>query len=475
MQLDWQQLFGSTSTFGINFGLASPRNAGEFGFEGAASAFGLFEMWVGGRCLTRNQHAHDDRERTHVLWSILEVAEWFASAWPAMMHEVRFPYSIESASDGIDWINRSLTQLRLGEDISDQRLKKRHEWWSRHCLRATGGVALPNVSVRRVWNRVEISWDNQQGVSPRADIVWVEQRGIERCGLEEVANTLRSALIGVGEAIEERERGNAQALVETARALGTSPWEYKAWLGFDDAFKGFKESGRVLRMNNVAVAASGNAGVLTKEDLDTIESSLAGLSGKHCTLDRRVSPVPLTQPWVSGYELAADFREKQGWADDPVPDLGKYLTGKGVKVQEITLSADDIHGLCAYVEPGFAGIWLNRGSRRYGHDWAQQMLLAHELCHLLFDETEDKTLSLLSGPQTDWLVEARANAFAAAVLMPPNGVVAELGSGPIDAAGVKRVMSRFGTGSLATTLHLKNLGHMDDDSQAVVLRELQDA
>jgi len=44
--------------------------------------------------------------------------------------------------------------------------------------------------------------------------------------------------------------------------------------------------------------------------------------------------------------------------------------------------------------------------------------MAHELCHLLFDRWRARRLAVASGPWAPQDIERRANAFAAAFLMP---------------------------------------------------------
>ncbi len=479
MQLDWQQLFGSTRTFAISFGIASPDDAAEYGFDPCSdqAGFGTFELWAGGHCLTRNVHTFDDRQRAYVLWSILEIAEWLADAWPAMFHELRFPYATDSAADAIDWAIRSLEQVRLGEDVSESRLERRHLWWSRHCLRAIAGVALPNVALRRVWNRSEVSWDNRNYASARPDIVWTEQRGNVLVPIEDAASTIRTALVAASEALLQRGRADparASKLREHAQSLGGSPSEYSSWFGFDVNFRAFTPSGGVLRMNEVAVAASGNAALLTLTDLRELESAVSQLRGAASTLERAPCRPPQERPWIAGYELASEFRADHGWHDRPSPDLRTFLAEHHVETREFELSAGDIHGLSVRNDAGLAAVWLNSRSVRFELPWARQMLLAHELCHILYDETGEGTLSLLSGPQTEWSIEARANAFAAALLMPPDGVAREIGDGPVSGEAVKRIMRRFGTGAQATTWHLVNLSYLDDATRVDILRRLDD-
>ena len=52
----------------------------------------------------------------------------------------------------------------------------------------------------------------------------------------------------------------------------------------------------------------------------------------------------------------------------------------------------------------------------------RRFTLAHELCHLLVDRDKGARLAIVSGPWAPLDVERRANAFAAALLMPEAAV-----------------------------------------------------
>jgi len=95
--------------------------------------------------------------------------------------------------------------------------------------------------------------------------------------------------------------------------------------------------------------------------------------------------------------------------------------------------------------------------------------LAAALGHILMDPVPFS----VDGPWEHWPSAARARAFGAMLLMPEGGLRDLLsGKTVIDAADVARVMERFGTGPHATTYHLKNLGFIDEERRAAVLREL---
>jgi Zn-dependent peptidase ImmA (M78 family) len=93
----------------------------------------------------------------------------------------------------------------------------------------------------------------------------------------------------------------------------------------------------------------------------------------------------------------------------------------------------------------------------------ERFTLAHELCHLLLDREWGEEVAVASGPWAPLAVEQRANAFAAAFLMPSRllrEAVAAL-TRPIDEPGSMLILAnrlRVSTSSLVDRLY--NLGEI---------------
>jgi Zn-dependent peptidase ImmA (M78 family) len=150
-------------------------------------------------------------------------------------------------------------------------------------------------------------------------------------------------------------------------------------------------------------------------------------------VDREVS-VPTVNPlkaqmtrWDAiqqGTAVAAEERRRLDLGDDPIRDIKQVLEGTGVRTGEVPFP-DDISGLT--VEGPDVGVLVavNKGHPRI----RQRFSFAHEYAHVLLDR-DRPTVSRAS--DRDNLREVRANAFAAAFLMPEEGVrryVSRLGKG----------------------------------------------
>jgi len=116
-----------------------------------------------------------------------------------------------------------------------------------------------------------------------------------------------------------------------------------------------------------------------------------------------------------GEQLADRERGRLELGVDPIRDLADLLERQGVRVLEFSVPEnisglsiqDAVHGLAIIVN-------VDQHARRrlFSH--------AHEYCHLLADRNRGTTVSRAENREE--LLEIRANAFAAAFLLPENGI-----------------------------------------------------
>jgi len=126
-----------------------------------------------------------------------------------------------------------------------------------------------------------------------------------------------------------------------------------------------------------------------------------------------------------GEHVADAERRRLGLGIAPIADLASQLDSWGVRAALVELP-DDISGLtitAGAVAPFVAVNSTHAPARR-------RFSLAHEYCHVLLDRNLNGSISRSS--ERDDLKEVRSNAFAAAFLMPEEGLradVASLGKG----------------------------------------------
>ncbi|MFZ5622974.1 MAG: helix-turn-helix domain-containing protein [Gemmatimonadota bacterium] len=114
--------------------------------------------------------------------------------------------------------------------------------------------------------------------------------------------------------------------------------------------------------------------------------------------------------------IAAEERRRLGLADAPLPGVAELLEGQGVRTAKADLP-QDISGLTV-ADPDVGVLVVVNGAHV---PWRQRFSFAHEYCHVLLDRDEKGAISRTT--DRDTLPEVRANAFAAAFLMPPGGVI----------------------------------------------------
>jgi Zn-dependent peptidase ImmA (M78 family) len=102
-----------------------------------------------------------------------------------------------------------------------------------------------------------------------------------------------------------------------------------------------------------------------------------------------------------------------GWVD--VERIAKNLD---ITISEIHLSDDSVRAVSIFGPTQRPHVFSNRRTRWGQSSGVRRFTLAHELCHLFFDREYGDELAIASGPWAPVAIEQRANAFAAAFLMP---------------------------------------------------------
>lgn len=140
-------------------------------------------------------------------------------------------------------------------------------------------------------------------------------------------------------------------------------------------------------------------------------------------------PLPASQKkWNAiqqGERVAAEERRRLGLGTAPAPDMVELLETQGVRTAVVDLPPD-VSGLT--LSDGQVGLFIVANAAH--HAWRRRFSFAHEYAHVLVDRDRSGLISRAS--RKNDLSEIRANAFAAAFLMPREGVrqfVAGLGKG----------------------------------------------
>lgn len=241
-----------------------------------------------------------------------------------------------------------------------------------------------------------------------------ENRGLTQQDLADLLGIPRPAVAQ----IEAGKRSlDSVELMKLSRELGFDPKDL-----FAEVFNEDQDSVTVLFRSDPELASNHqlNSAISHWSELCRQFTELEKLVGA----DRKfVSPVLYELPtpgnkWeaIQQGNIVADYergRLKLGAA--PLPDLPEIVEGQGVRVGRLPLD-DCISGLFLADDKNGLAILVNAD-----HSEQRQLFsYAHEYGHLLFDRKEKATISRRA--EREKLNEIRANSFAAALLLPEEGV-----------------------------------------------------
>ncbi len=467
---DWyRRQFGDQRHFAVLVALGDDPHP--IGLTDRESSWGTLELWADGRCLTRNVSEHGVADG--VRWTLLPILEWLLSSAIRLVNEEPYPTAPaeRDVADATAWYEATLNPPLLPEPEETRWFLARSEWRTHHALRrASEDAALPNLVFRRLNAHVEISWDHEAWGTVRPDVQFVEGRGRVLVSARTFAATLRQAAVDVCGVLAERYPTRSfAALHERARTLAPVPADW-GWLVHRATADAIRSGMPDLARRLDEATAADTEGWFVPHTVETVAlrltrvdapADIEALLNALRLLPReplreplrslvRPSPADSVRPWDEGNARAESVRDALGWGAEPAPDLVRWLSDAGVRL-ELGVPAS-MHTLTERTDDARAMAHANpRGS---SSAWAETRL-ATALGHLLLDDAP----IAVDGDWEHWPTSARARAFGVALLLPEDGIRALLGAAPrIGVAEVHAVMRHFRTGPYATAYRLANLG-----------------
>jgi Zn-dependent peptidase ImmA (M78 family) len=417
----------------------------------AALTWAALEIWVGGRNLSAHTHTDDQSVHKALHWPTIYLARWIVRSWSSLFERQIWPLPEHERN-----AREMCEELddRVFEDIdSDVLLDERDEFVMHHSLlaAAAGGI-VPDLYFAHDGARVSVAWDSP----PEFEAVRFHH---SRDELDVPTPLFVDAVRGfVGWVAEALSRSDApQAVSERA--------EFVRWLEYLDS----PEAAHANLAGFIGITAGGLAEFLGDEPVDSVfalprnwvgSGSLFDASGSwpavvfravradlaphdvHLLLERLAQiprseagrqrierfrarvPTPTGRTdYDQGYSAAEAVRETIRNRDRnlDVESLVREELQISV-IEDIQLQSSEIDGGSVWDEERGPAIFLNSNSKRAGVEWGRRMILAHELFHLLFDIRAAIPLTVVSGPWAPPVVERRANAFAAELILPLLGI-----------------------------------------------------
>jgi Zn-dependent peptidase ImmA (M78 family) len=475
--------------------------------EALAASWGELALWVGGRNVS--EHRAVGERHPAVRWYLLEILEWLAENWDAILHEERLP----SNESGIV-AAQTMGMIAKRIDFEDGDAFARWQaWWQRHNIKAgeTGGI-FPNVFIRRRRGEIEVSWDSREVeyavegfefsdpvghavVTPREaeEVLWTVLSGTVEALVDRVIGSTRLATLKSRvDALRDEQRTNDRLALMAG--LGRTPGEMiNRWhrAVSNTANAESRSSAFCSQHDDLVVFGSAVAAVMfgstapnvSDEDVQLLTSlmvSAESSQGETWELKDLTVRQPLAdgieEAWSQGYDLAEGVHRALLIDTGKKVDVEDIVRRLGINKVPVKLLDVSIRGASLCSPDHTPTIVINREFMHGDTAGIRRFTVAHELCHLLFDRDHAAEVAVASGPWAPRDIERRANAFAAMFLMPRELVqkAVSAATAPLERFdGVKQVIEALGLPAITVLHHLSNLQFIDESTRDGLLERLE--
>lgn len=499
----WQLRVGDPAEFAIEWAFTpNPDGETDASTREESASWGSFILWVAGENLCAHHELGEIVEASH--WYLLPVMEWLVDNWNAIFHEERLPFSSSFGDAASALEQRQTPPLRLKEVDEFEWLGIWSAWWHRHNLRASrDGGLLPDVYLRRYRGQFEISTGTADLAGVPTPHAFVNRGRVYRLdplrASELIYESLTAALSELMRRVPsssrlarlenrlvdlvDRER-NRDTRIAFVSGLDPESEDYRQLVGaIDDVFTETPDllspdlstnAGHLVTMPSPVVRLLYGALSPSVTHDDVLKIGHALLQDLKVTreLDELVNvgdeliagQGPMYgSPGEQGSALGESAAARLAATSDTYVDVHGVLRLLGVHLDSLELSDSRLRAVSAVGPAQAPRIYWNQRFE-WGHDaHVVRFSLAHELSHLLFDREFGDQLAVASGPWAPGDIEQRANAFAAAFLMPTWLIRDRMTTHNADLAEIEDLARlsadlRVGTGALVDRLY--NLGEI---------------
>lgn len=454
---NWEMQAGDPADFAFRLAfLPNPHGDDDRAAPEERQSWGAFSVWVRGENLCAHIEQGEVLDSAH--WYMLPLLEWLVDNWDPLLHEERLPLSNRGLSAAESLRQTQMPPLSLKEVNDFEWLETWSAWWSRHCVRsARQGGLFPDCYLRRYRDRLEVSTgaDPLPGI-PNEYVFLTPNRAYNIDPVNAAETLFQVVTAGVRELrrrLPESKRFEELDAKRESLTLPERETSRMAWLaGLGDEIEKFRrvadEVNNTLK-NVPQVIRQQITGVRRSTPLIVDGSAYARL------LYGAISPatelqdvalltrlivdnyVPDAAPWLARLNLPLDLGDvsqlmpgEQGarlgeqacellcgnsgsWVD-----IHSVVQSLDIQVSEIDLSDVELRAVSIFGPTQRPHVFCNRRTCWGQGSAVLRFTLAHELCHLLLDREYGDELAVATGPWAPVAIEQRANAFAAAFLMP---------------------------------------------------------
>jgi len=444
----------------------------------AARSLTRLQIWCADQNLCSGSDEEGDFDALDV--PLIDLATWLVEGWDervydASLHSVmatRFQYRVPIAA-------RWEVSGTLVLDPTDA--GSLHAWASVRALEfAATDYLLPNIVFDRIDDFIRISWSQRSVKQPFVNLTFMHSAGTVLMDARDFVSVCTDLIHTTFELTKDVQSSDAARVAQLAKFLKREPAAVgrravQRWL------PSLNVDAIVPAAELVQLGTSGRGGIVAAF-LRSADQVLAAAAVMECLrlfeeattrLDRGKleiftagadTAIDPSEPWESGLQLARHVRARFAECglcpqDGPVP-IADVVSDLGVGIKLVDLGSADADGVCLMDEGGRALAILNTGGILSGTAVGRRSTLAHEFCHFAFDGPRFKMIGQADLRRfPDSIVEKRANAFAAELLL-PRSVIRKYAAGAytLKRSRLSYLAKRFGVGMQLAEHQAQNAG-----------------
>jgi Zn-dependent peptidase ImmA (M78 family) len=454
---NWEMQAGDPSNFALSIAfMRNPHGDEDRATPEERESWGAFSVWVHGENICAHIEQGEILDSAH--WYMLPFIEWIIENWDCLLHEERLPL-LNAGLSAAEALNISrIPQLSLKEVDEFAWMDSWSTWWQRHNVRSgrEGGL-FPDLYVRRYRDNLELSTGAEPLPGIPDDYVFLSPNRRYQADLAGVVEALYAVVSSAAHELRRRLPDSLRIEKLEANIADLSSPDRgpirMAWLaGLGDQMERYLEIAAQVdaalepvnpaireqitgarRSTPLFVDGSAYARLLygaispttTLADIamltelvvrNYVADATPWLSRFEIPLD--VAEVSQLPPWEQGSRLGEQACELLVAGSETWIDVSAVLQALDVNSASIELSDEAIRAVSVFGPTQPPHIYRNSRTRWGPSPEVERFTLAHELCHLLLDREYGDELAIATGPWAPVAIEQRANAFAAAFLMP---------------------------------------------------------
>lgn len=448
------QAFGSHHSLQVELGWRPPSSAHPTLQD---VTHGRLRLLLEGTPVWRGQQPQEG-----IVRSWLHLLTFLSNAWPHLQLEQGFPFNAHPGP--IQAVESQLGQR--WDQTSSPRIQEEQLAFSHFNDRHNLATPYPNIPPLWIIREGNLSW-----IASETKLV--------RAAHEEIRDTL----VQLGDAIANRlslapedadpatlikawqNRGAIATSDKLRIATGLAPADLASLEAHTEP-QDFWETGEDPLELNELIAVARMASTLPLGEVATIleevrkaplieTPALDELSDSaQLLLEDTITSPPYEQGHVVAEWLRSQIRTGETARVDPISLLGDW----GIEVREVEINSTQVDAFACWGERHGPAIILNPRGKHNRSKGGRSATLAHEIGHLLMDRSDALPLVEVIGGRTSPLVEARARAFSAELLLPRRIAGAKMAHERNPESSLKSLQSTFGVSQELVAWQARNSG-----------------